>query len=132
MVQTLPPVPTTALSALFQYSYGCSIALAISSTSLQAPAGQVVPSIISSSLVIQPKVTTDSGTGLAVLRACRYSGSSDKTSGADGSDDGSGGDSGDYSGGDHDSCCDDDGGGGGGGGGGGRDDGCFGSNLSSS
>ena len=128
MVQTLPPVPTTALSALFLYSYGCSIALAFSSTSLQAPAGQVIPSIIFSPLVINPKVTTGSGTGLAVVRACKYSGSSDKTSGADGSGDSSGGDSGDYSGGDHDSCCDDDGGGGGGG----RDDGCFGSNFSSS
>ena len=74
LVQTLPPVPTTALSMLFQNSNACSIALEISSTSLPAPAGQVIPSLIFSSLV-ENKVATDSDTGLAVLRARRHSGS---------------------------------------------------------
>ena len=123
MAQTLPPVPTTALSTLFQYSYACSIALAFSSTSLPALAGQVIPFLISSSLVVQTEVATDSGTGLAVLRACRYSGSSG-TSGDDGSGDGSGGDGSNDSGGDHDDGCDDYGGGG-------DDDGCSGGNSSS-
>ena len=128
MVQALPPVHTTTLSTLFQHSYACSIALAISLASLPAPAGQVVPSLISSSLVVQTNVATDSGTGLAVLRACRYSGSSGTSS--DGSGDGSGGDGGDDSGGDHDGGSDDGGGGGGGDGGGdGDDDGCFGGNF---
>ena len=127
MVQTLPPVPTTALLTLFQNSYACSIALAISSTSLPASAGQVIPCLILSSLVVQTKVETDSGTGLAVLRACGYSGTSG-TSGVDGSGDGSGGDGGDDRVGDHDGGCDDDGSSGGGGGG---DDGCFGDNSSS-
>ena len=131
MVQTLPPVPTTALLTLFQNSYACSIALAISSTSLPAPAGQVIPPLLFSSLA-QKKVATDSRTGLAVLRACRYSGSSGPSSGG-GNGDGNGGDGGDGSGGDHDGGFDDDGSGGGGGGGdgGGGDDGCFGGNSSS-
>ena len=89
------------------------------------------PSLISSSLV-QNKVATDSGTDLAVLRACRYSGSSGP-SGGRGNGDGNGGDD---SGGDHDGGCDDDGsgggrGGGGGGGGGGGDGGCFSGDSSS-
>ena len=121
MVQTLPPVPTTALSTLFQNSNACSIALKISSTSLPAPAGQANSSLLFSCLV-QNKVATDSGTGLAVLRACRHSGSSGP-SGGGGSGDSSGGDGGFDSGGNHDGGCDDDGSGGGGGGGG--DDGCF-------
>ena len=81
-----------------------------------------------SSLVVQNTVATaDSGTGLAVLRACRYGGSSGRNSGGgDGSGDGSGGDGGDDGGGEHDGGYDGDGGGCGGGGGG--DDGCFGSN----
>ena len=86
--------------------------------------GQVIPSIISYPLV-QTKVATDSGTGLAVLRTCRYSGSSG-TSGGDGSGDGSDADAGDDSGGDHDGGCDDDTDGGSGGG---CDDGCFGGIL---
>ena len=43
MVHTLPPVPTTALSISFQYAYACCIALAISFTSRQVPAGQLIP-----------------------------------------------------------------------------------------
>ena len=89
-----------------------------------SPAGQVIPSLLFSSLV-QSKVATDSGTGLAVLRACRHSGSSGP-SGGGGSGDSSGGDGGDDSDGNHDGGCDDDGSGGGGaGGGGGGVDGCF-------
>ena len=144
MVQTLPPVPTTALSTLFQNSKACSIALKISSTSLPAPAGQVIPSLLFSSLV-QNKVATDSGTGLAVLRACRHSGSSGCCS-VNGGDDGSGGgsggggggsgggggDGGGGSSGDDDGGCDGDGDGGcgGGGGGGGVDGGCGGNSSS--
>ena len=45
MVQTPPPVPTTDLSTLFRSSFACSIALEISSTSLPAPAGHVMPSV---------------------------------------------------------------------------------------
>ena len=107
MVQTLPPVPTTALSTLFQNSNACSIALKISSSSLPAHAGQLLPSLISSSFE-QLKVATDSGTGLAVLRVCRYSGNS-VSSGGGGSGDGNGGNGGDDSDGDHDGGCDDDG-----------------------
>ena len=136
MVQTLPPVPTTALSTLFQNSNACSIALEVSSTSLPAPAGQVIPSLLFSSLV-QNKVATDPGTGLAVLRACRHSGSSGCCS-VNGGDDGSGGgsggsgDDGGGSGGDDDGGCDGDGDGGcdGGGGGGGGDGGCGGNSSS--
>ena len=125
MVQTLSPVPTTALSTLFQNSYACSIALEISSTSLPAPAGQVIQPLLFSSLV-QTKVVTDSGAGLGVLRACKYSGYSG-SSGGGVSSDGNGGDGGDDSGGGHDGGWDDDGSGGGGG-----DDGCFRGNSSSS
>ena len=124
MVQTLPPVPTTALSTLFHNSNACSIALKISSISLPAPAGQVIPSLLFSSLeqnkvatdsgtglvVLRAcRVATDSGTGLVVLRACRHSGSSGYC-GGHGGDDGSSGGSGDGGGGD------------GGGGSGGDDD----------
>ena len=55
-------MPTTALSTLFQNSYACSISLEISSTSLPAPASQVIPSLLFQSLA-QTKVITDSGTG---------------------------------------------------------------------
>ena len=119
MVQALPPVPTVALSTSCHNSYACAIALAISSNSFLAPAGQVIPYVISSSLV-QDKVATDSGTGLAVLWTCRC-GDSSGPSGGNGNGDGNGGD------GDDDGGCDDDGSGGGGGGGG--DDGCFGGNY---
>ena len=93
----------TALSTSFQYSYACSIALAISSTSLPAPVGQVISYSIFCSLVVQNKLATDSGTGLSALRAYSCSatssggggscgGGGDGSDGSD-SDSGGGGDS---------------------------------------
>ena len=81
----------TALSTSFQYSYACSVPLAISSTSLPAPVGQVISSSTFYSLVVQNKLATDSGTGLSALRAYSCSGTSSGGGscggGGDGSDD---------------------------------------------